>query len=132
MRATWSEIAGSVRVTHDTIADMAPLDNPVWHALTGPHARFSQGTGLARRYDPAVSAFAGMPDEPDDAAWEALAALVGPGGAAVVFRTDAVDVPAPWTAAMRLPTLQMVTTAPIGEPDDAFVPLGAHDVDDML
>jgi predicted GNAT family acetyltransferase len=25
----------------DTIADMEPLDNPVWHALTGRHARFA-------------------------------------------------------------------------------------------
>jgi predicted GNAT family acetyltransferase len=33
---------------------------------------------------------------------------------------------------MRLPTLQMISTEPLGEPDDAFVRLGADDVDDML
>jgi ribosomal protein S18 acetylase RimI-like enzyme len=111
---------------------MAPLDNPVWHALTGRQARFSQGTGLARRYDPAVSAFTGLPDEPDPEAWAALAELTGAGGGAVVFRTDTVEIPPQWTAPMRLPTLQMISTEPLGEPDDAFVRLGADDVDDML
>jgi predicted GNAT family acetyltransferase len=27
-----------------------PLDNPVWHALIGPHARFAIGIGQARHY----------------------------------------------------------------------------------
>ena len=27
------------------------LDNPVWHALTGPHAAFAIGNGRARHYE---------------------------------------------------------------------------------
>ena len=111
---------------------MAPLDNPVWHALTGPQAGFSQGTGLALRYEPEVGAFAGLPDEPTAEAWDALAALLGPATSGVVFRTDGIVVPDAWQVAMRLPTLQMVSSGALGEPDAAFEELGAADVDDML
>ena len=48
---------------HDTIADMEPLDNPVWHALTGPQAEFSEGSSLALRYQTDVAVFAALPDE---------------------------------------------------------------------
>ncbi len=34
---------------------MEPLDNPVWHALTGPQARFSEGSSLALRYQTDVA-----------------------------------------------------------------------------
>jgi ribosomal protein S18 acetylase RimI-like enzyme len=111
---------------------MEPLDNPVWHALTGPHTEFSEGTGLALRYDRTVSPFAGLPDEPGPEAWSALRTLVGPGGAAIVFRTDRLEAPAGWAEPMRLPTLQMVASAPIGAGDPEFMRLGAGDVDEML
>src|SRR5205085_8865421 len=107
---------------HDTIADVEPLDNPVWHALTGPHARFCDGTGVAVRYDPEVAPFAALPDDPPGDAWETLGRLVA-GGAAVVFRGDDLAVPDEWNVPMRLPGLQMVATATIGERDPAFVPL---------
>jgi hypothetical protein len=29
---------------------LAALDNPIWHALTGPHAHLAIGRGAARRY----------------------------------------------------------------------------------
>jgi hypothetical protein len=29
---------------------VTPLDNPVWYALTGPHAHFATGQGKARHY----------------------------------------------------------------------------------
>lgn len=111
---------------------MEPLDNPVWHALTGPHARFSEGTGLALRYDPEVAAFAALPDEPPPEAWAALASLIGPDGAAVLFRLDKVEVPDEWEIAASLPTLQMVATERIGAPDPELVALGRDDVDEML
>jgi ribosomal protein S18 acetylase RimI-like enzyme len=46
------------------------LDNIVWHALAGPHARFSAGTGTARRYAPGFSPIVGFADaaRPDFAA----------------------------------------------------------------
>jgi GNAT superfamily N-acetyltransferase len=116
----------------DTIADVEPLDNPVWHALTGPHARFAQGTGLALRYEPEVSAFAALPDDPPREAWDALGDLVGRAGAAVLFRLGRFELPREWEIAMALPTLQMVTSGPIGRADPEFAPLGTGDVADML
>jgi ribosomal protein S18 acetylase RimI-like enzyme len=117
---------------HDTIADVEPLDNPVWHALTGPHARFCEGTSIAVRYDPEVAPFAGMPDNAAGDAWSALGGLIGAGGAAVVFRGDDLDIPGQWDVPLRLPGLQMVATATIGEPDSTFVRLTSEDVPDML
>jgi ribosomal protein S18 acetylase RimI-like enzyme len=38
------------------------LDNIVWHALSGPHARFSAGTDDARRYARGFSPIAGFAD----------------------------------------------------------------------
>ncbi len=82
---------------HDTIADMEPLDNPVWHALTGPQAQFSEGSSLALRYQTDVAVFAALPDDVGPDAWAALARLVGPGGAHVIFRpAPRSQVPAGW------------------------------------
>jgi len=110
---------------------MEPLDNPVWHALTGPHARFSERTGAAARYAPDVAPFAAMPDNAPDE-WEALGKLIGPGGAAVVFRSDDLEVPDQWSVPMRLRGLQMVASGAIGEPDADAVRLTKDDVADIL
>ena len=111
---------------------MEALDNPVWHALTGPQAEFSEGSSLALRYQTDVAAFAALPDSVGPDAWNALAQIVGPGGAAVLFRPAPVVLPGDWEIAMRLNGLQMVATEPIGDADDTFVGLGAPDVDEML
>ena len=111
---------------------MEPLDNPVWHALTGPQAEFSEGSSLALRYQTDVAVFAALPDEVGPDAWDALAELVGPGGSAVLFRPAAVEVPHDWEIALSMQSLQMIATERIGEPDDSFVSLGATDVPEML
>jgi len=111
---------------------MEALDNPVWHALTGPQDEFSEGGSLARRYQTDVAAFAALPDEVDPDAWNALAQLVGPGAAAVLFRPAPVALPRDWEIVMRLNSLQMVATEAIGEPDDTFARLGPSDVAEML
>jgi ribosomal protein S18 acetylase RimI-like enzyme len=111
---------------------VAPLDNPIWHALTGPHARFAEGTGLALRYDPGVSPFAALPDGAPGAAWQALGHLIGEHGAAVLFPVTPVPPPSGWEITMALPTLQMVAEQPIGDPDAAFVGLGDPDVPEMM
>ena len=116
----------------DTIADVEPLDNPIWHSLTGPHAEFAVGDGLALRYQPDVTPFGALPDTATPEAWDAFAEVVGPGGGAVLFRNETYDVPAGWNTPMALPTLQMVAPSGIGVPDEAFVALGAADVDAML
>ncbi|MBE2215863.1 MAG: GNAT family N-acetyltransferase [Opitutaceae bacterium] len=45
----------------------APLDNIIWHTLSGPHAEFSAGTERARRYAPGFSPILGFaePESPD-------------------------------------------------------------------
>jgi ribosomal protein S18 acetylase RimI-like enzyme len=111
---------------------MDALDNPAWHALTGPHAAFSEGSSLALRYQTDVCPFAALPDEAGPDAWDALHTLVGPGNIAMLFRPAAVEIPAGWELAYSLTGLQMVATEPIGEPDGEFVRLGADDVDEML
>jgi ribosomal protein S18 acetylase RimI-like enzyme len=111
---------------------MDPLDNPAWYALTGPQAHFSEGTGLALRYDPEVGVFGALPDAPGAEAWEALARLVGPGGVVGVFQAGGLELPAGWNTVMKIPGVQMVAGEPIGEADDAFVELGSSDADDML
>jgi ribosomal protein S18 acetylase RimI-like enzyme len=116
----------------DTIADVEPLDNPVWHALTGPHARFADGDGRAWRYQHDVAPFAALPDDPDAEAWGALANLAGPAGTSVIFRPAVVKAPVGWEVLARVPTLQMVVGERIGEVDDELVGLGAGDVPEML
>jgi hypothetical protein len=37
-----------------------PLDNPVWHALTGPHAAVALGAGAARHYPREAAPFSAI------------------------------------------------------------------------
>jgi ribosomal protein S18 acetylase RimI-like enzyme len=111
---------------------MDALDNPVWHALTGPHAAFSEGSSLALRYQTDVCPFAALPDEAGPAAWDALRVLVGPGNVAMLFRPAAIEIPAGWEIVYALNGLQMVATETIGEADDEFVRLGRDEVDEMI
>lgn len=75
---------------------MELLANPAWHALTGPQAPVAEGGRLAVRFDPALSVFGALPDEPTPAAWAAMAELVGPGALALLIR-DRIDPPDNWT-----------------------------------
>jgi ribosomal protein S18 acetylase RimI-like enzyme len=112
-----------------------PLDNSAWHALHGAQRPFAQGDGLAVRFDPAVSVFSALPDEPTPEAWEALRELTGPGHLAVLFR-DVVVTPPGWEELFRLPTLQMIAgstlRAATAEPAPAIEALGAADAAEML
>jgi len=38
------------------------LDNPVWHALIGPHAEYAIGQGLARHYPRDMAPFVAIAD----------------------------------------------------------------------
>jgi predicted GNAT family acetyltransferase len=84
-----------------------PLDNPVWRALTGPHAGFAEVLGAARRYRPDVSVFAAVDDTGIDA-WDALGALVGPAGTAILARAASPVVPPEWTVVVRRHGHQLV------------------------
>jgi ribosomal protein S18 acetylase RimI-like enzyme len=118
--------------TRARIVHVHVLDNPVWHALVGPHAGVAERVGDAARYVSDVAVFCALPDETTPAAWDDLRTLVGAGGAAFLVR-DAIDVPDGWSLEMTLPCRQMVL--PDERVDDAselLLVLGADDVPEML
>jgi len=118
--------------------DTQVLDHVAWAALTGPHARFAEGVGLAARYHPEVSPFAAVPTRSgrvEPAAWADLARLTGPGLPVLLSGLPEMldTLPAGWQVETRLPGVQMVATAALpGEPDPEAIRLGADDVEDML
>jgi GNAT superfamily N-acetyltransferase len=115
-----------------TLPDAEVLDALVWHALTTTHARFAEGDGPARRYDPDVAIFVAVePGHPD--AWSALAELVGP-GATVALSGDTADAPDGWVRERVGSGYQMVLRELPAAPavDAEIVSLGPDDVDAVL
>ncbi len=108
------------------------LDNPVWHALTGPHQKLAEGHPPALRYQRDVALFSALPDAPGAGAWRALRALAGPGGFAALVRADGIAVPDAWSEVGRYPCVQMVATAVAPASADRAVALGPDDVGEML
>ena len=70
-----SDSGEPVFIRHDTSRAMAinPLDNPVWHALTGPHHTHALGRRLARHYPRDIAPFSAIA-EPSEQAYADLAA----------------------------------------------------------
>lgn len=106
------------------------LDNPTWHSLNGPHARFAQVYGSVRRYHPDVSVFVGLPDERDAQVWNDLAALVG-AGVAVPIAGAKVAPPADWEPVFEDAGVQMVGDGIDARPDGEAVVLSAEDSAEM-
>ena len=71
------------------------LDNPVCHALTGPHARFAFGLGAARHYRRDIAPFSAIA-EPTVCAYRDLAAGMPPGLEARLFRPTNEAAPSGW------------------------------------
>ena len=116
----------------DPTATGHPLDNPVWHALTGAQQEFAQGSGSARRFRPEVALFAAIADD-NPQAWADLADVVGPRGDAILARRAPIDAPDGWRLLGTRPGFQMVLER---EPavDDApgTRPLTDDDVPEMV
>jgi ribosomal protein S18 acetylase RimI-like enzyme len=112
---------------------MHPLDNAVWHALTGPHETVAQTCGDgARRYPSNMAHFAAIPDEPDERAWSDLASLHRP-TPALLFRAKVPAPPPGWNVVVQMPTLQMVPPSVlVPAPEAPIVPLGPADVPAMI
>ncbi|MDQ2875873.1 MAG: GNAT family N-acetyltransferase [Actinomycetota bacterium] len=108
-----------------------PLDNPARAALLGPQAGFAQRRGEVLRYPLDVAPFAGLPDEPDEAAWRDAATLLGPGG---ILATAVVGIrpPAGWEVVLDIPGVQMVDSSAAAAPDAEAVPLGPADTAEIL
>lgn len=112
------------------------LDNPIWHALTGPHTRFAIGAGEARRYPADVSVFAAI-KQASAAAYIDLAATVSPDQEIVLFRQTQEPVPAGWESILSKELVQMTlppgAALPNPRPAEQFaVPLSVKDADDMM
>ena len=112
------------------------LDNPVWHALTGPHAEFAFGRGLARHYPRDMAPFSAI-GEPSDQAYADLAIDLPAGAEARLFRPADEPVPQGWEAISARPIPQMVNEYPRSraggaEQEDIVVALGANDTGDMV
>jgi ribosomal protein S18 acetylase RimI-like enzyme len=107
---------------------MNPLDNTVWHALTGPQAHLGDGVGGARMFRPSIAPFCAITDTPTDADWRDLAALL-PVGGATLFR-PAIDLPHGWDRGDAWPCYQMVLSSP-APPVPAGPPLAELDRSDV-
>jgi ribosomal protein S18 acetylase RimI-like enzyme len=110
-----------------------PLDNPVWHALTGPHAGFAFGRGAARHYPRDIAPFSAIA-EPTAAAYRDLAADLTLGFEARLFRPTDEAAPPGWEAISARPIVQMVADGTMPEPAGiaSIMPLGKADADEML
>jgi ribosomal protein S18 acetylase RimI-like enzyme len=131
------------RMPNSTAAEADPrlLDDPVRHALTGPHRPFSvaaddhNGAARAYRYRVDVAPFAALRDVTDPQAWHDLAGLCGPEGRAALEAPAEITAPQSWTVATVFPVAQMIaptdglTTDGATEP---VVPLGKKDAGEMI
>lgn len=112
--------------------DALVLDNPAWHALTGPHASFAIGNDLVRRYDPDVAPFVAVRTWDDPHVWQALADLVGP-GADIGLSGAGPHLPPGWTDLGGGAGVQLVQTDELRpRPDDEAIALGPDDAADMI
>jgi ribosomal protein S18 acetylase RimI-like enzyme len=103
----------------------------LWTALTGPQAHLAERRGSAARFPVDVSPFAAVAGNGADTRWTDLAALVGPGGVAVV--PDApVEPPPGWELQQAIPGVQMEGSGLAPTPDPEAVVLGPADVPEML
>lgn len=107
------------------------LDNPVWSSLTGSHARFAEGRGLARRYPADISPFYAISDFADPMAWADLEELVGPGGRALLAG-NGLAIPAAWSNLGGGSGLQMTGDNVMGEFDAEAVELSEVDSAQIL
>jgi hypothetical protein len=111
--------------------DEALLDNPAYAALCGPHARFAQVRGRARRYPVDVAPFLGLPSPPSAQDWRDAAALIAPGTYAGV-RYGSAELPDGWQAVQAFDLVQMIGERVTGVDCSEAIPLGAADVPEML
>ncbi len=115
-----------------TTVEFHALDNPVYAALTGPHAHLGETLGRAVRYQPDVAPFSGLPDEPTARDWDDLARLAGAGSVVTVSGRHVVSPPDGWNVVQRLDGVQFVGSGVQPADDAEAVPLGTADVPEML
>ena len=84
-----------------------PLDNPIWHALHGPHRQFAIGSGRAVHYPRDMAAFSAISDAGAEAHAD-LARHLPAGTEARLLRRDIEPLPSGWAPLKDVSLLQMV------------------------
>jgi ribosomal protein S18 acetylase RimI-like enzyme len=112
-------------------SDEAQLDNPGYAALCGPHARFAEVRGLARRYPVDVAPFLGLPSQPSEQDWHDAAALIAPGAYAAI-RYTGPDLPETLRVLNTFDLVQMIGERVTGGDCPEAVALDSSDVPEML
>ena len=111
--------------------DEALLDNPVYAALCGAHARLAQVRGRARRYPADIAPFLALPSPPSAEDWRDATGLVARGAYAAVAHSGA-ELPDAWQAVGAFDLVQMIGERVTGAGCPEATPLGAADVPEML
>jgi ribosomal protein S18 acetylase RimI-like enzyme len=104
------------------------LDNPIWHALTGPQAFFGTRRDHAARFAPDVAPFFAI-DATSPAAYGDLAALIDEASEARLFRPSGEPVPPGWSATFEKEIVQMVCAGAPSMIEAPLVELGPNDAD---
>ncbi|MGJ7038924.1 putative GNAT family acetyltransferase [Shinella sp. BE166] len=110
----------------------ALLDRPIWSALATRHRELGEGAGLARRYRPGILPLAATESD-DPQALADLAALTQPGETLIFLMADPIVPPVGFEVLTAAPAVQMIArNVPPATPDEAIVPLGESDAEEML
>ena len=113
----------------------SPLDNPVWHALAGPHAGLALGQGGARHYPRDIAPFSAIVGPAADV-YADLAIDLPAGLEARLFRPNEEPAPEGWKTVSARPIAQMVADrsglpSPLGA-EAEVVPLDFPDTAEMM
>jgi ribosomal protein S18 acetylase RimI-like enzyme len=108
-----------------------PLDNPVWHALIGPHRVHATMRGRAAHYPRDMAPFSAI-EAATTQAYADLAVDLPSGTEARLFRPVEEPLPPGWEQLDSFPMLQMVATNPPERVDTTFETLSDTDSPAML
>ena len=109
------------------------LDNPVWHSLNGPLARFAapDSSGALAQFDRDVSVFSGV-ECADDGMWQRISECIDVEQSVGLFRDWVPEVSTGWEEHFRIACFQMIAgDIPLSTSRDV-VQLGPDDAQEML
>ncbi len=113
-------------------AEPHPLDRVVWNTLNGPHAQFSVGGALAKRFRPTIGPISAVADNSFES-HAALAALVPTDGPLFTIEVGGMAVPQGLIAEKVSPIFQFVAHAITDGPaPEGIVELTYADAPEML
>lgn len=107
------------------------LDNPVWHALEGPHRVHALGRGMARHYPRDMAPFSAIA-EASVTAYADLASDLPAKAEARLFRPGLEALPDGWDEVGCFPMLQMVAASSPAATNHAMIELSPADTASML